>query len=221
MSDGEGRTARFRVALTFDAEHPDRPRCRPGVHDQMVKMLDELSVRATFFLQGRWVEAYPEAARRVVDAGHLIGNHSFYHARMPLLSPDGFREDVREAERAIRDIAGADPRPWFRSPFGAGSDDPTILAALDGLGYREVGWHVEPREWRIECSGSWVSAFVLDETVRHGDDTVVLLHTWPEPAAEALPTLVAGLRARGAEFVTVADLDALPAPVAAQEEGGS
>ena len=54
----------MRVALTFDAEHPDRPH-RPGVQEGILDVLRDRSVRATFFLQGRWVEAFPETARRV------------------------------------------------------------------------------------------------------------------------------------------------------------
>ena len=52
-------------------------------------------VSATFFAQGRWVEAYPATAGRIAPAGHLVGSHSFYHARMPLFSDPGFDEDVR------------------------------------------------------------------------------------------------------------------------------
>ena len=109
---------RFRVALTFDAEHPDRPH-RPGVSEGLLDVLAARGVRSTWFLQGRWVESVPELARRVAADGHLIGNHSFYHARMPLLTDDGLRTDVRDAEQAIRDHVGVDPRPWFRCPFGA------------------------------------------------------------------------------------------------------
>src|SRR5438132_3062158 len=137
----------FRVALTFDAEHPDRPRCRPGNQEEIVKLLDELKVRSTFFLQGRWVEAYPQTAKRIADAGHLIGNHSFYHARMPLLSDDGFRADVRDAERAIVEATGVNPRPLFRSPFGAGVGDRRVQTLLGELGYREIPWNIEPKEW--------------------------------------------------------------------------
>jgi len=79
----------FRVALTFDAEHPDRPTA-PGVAEVILTILERASVRATFFVQGRWAEAYPDTARRIGRAGHLVGNHSHYHARMPLFSPAGF-----------------------------------------------------------------------------------------------------------------------------------
>lgn len=66
----------MRVALTFDAEHPDRP--TSGDHDaQVLDELARLGVRATFFLQGRWVEARPRLARRVAEEGHVVGNHTF------------------------------------------------------------------------------------------------------------------------------------------------
>jgi peptidoglycan/xylan/chitin deacetylase (PgdA/CDA1 family) len=200
-----------RVALTFDAEHPDRERCRAGLQEEMVKLLDDLGVRGTFFIQGRWAEAYPGTARAIADAGHLIGNHSFYHARMPLLTDAGLRTDVGAAERVIANVTGVDPAPWFRCPFDAGADDPRVLDALAGLGYRNVGWNVEPKEWDVGRTGPMVERFVLDAVQGRGGGAVVLLHTWSDPALEALPGIVGGLRARGAVLVTVADLDG-PAP---------
>ena len=83
--------APFRVALTVDAEHPDRPHNLVGREDALLEQLGELDVRATFFIQGRWAEAFPDQARRIADAGHLIGNHSHYHARMHLLTPAGLQ----------------------------------------------------------------------------------------------------------------------------------
>ncbi|HSS37005.1 MAG TPA: polysaccharide deacetylase family protein, partial [Patescibacteria group bacterium] len=93
---------RLRIALTFDAEHPDRSRCRPGVQDEILEVLDRLAVRATFFIQGRWAEAYPGTAARIAAAGHLIGSHSYYHARLTLFSDAGLAADISAAETAIR-----------------------------------------------------------------------------------------------------------------------
>ncbi len=148
----EAREVTMRVALTFDAEHPDREH-RIGVHDGMLAVLAGRDVHATFFLQGRWVEANPEAARRVAEDGHLVGNHSFYHARLPLLSDEGLVTDVCDAERAIRDIVGVDPRPWFRCPFLAGEDDPRVVGALTGLGYRIVPVDIVLDDWESERTG--------------------------------------------------------------------
>jgi peptidoglycan-N-acetylglucosamine deacetylase len=204
----------FRVALTFDAEHPDRP--HHGAHAGWV--LDELrrlDVRATVFLQGRWVEAFPDLARRVAGEGHLVGNHSFYHARMPLLSTAGFEEDVREAERVIREVTGVDPRPWLRFPFGAGADAADVVGRLPDLGYRHVGWDVEVYEWEPARTVREVVVGTIDGVRARGDGAIVLLHTWPDPVAPALAGIVGNLRDEGARFVGLdaLDLDAGLTPV--------
>jgi peptidoglycan/xylan/chitin deacetylase (PgdA/CDA1 family) len=70
----------FRVALTFDAEHPDRP-ARSGNDLRLLDALARLDVRSTVFIQGRWAEAYPAVARRIATDGHLVGHHSHYRHR--------------------------------------------------------------------------------------------------------------------------------------------
>ena len=190
----------FRVALTFDAEHPDRPH-RLGGTERVLDRLDTEGVTATFFIQGRWAEAYPELARSVADRGHLIGNHSFYHARMPLLSAAGLASDVRAAERAIVDATGVDPRPWFRCPFGAGTDDPTVRAGLARLGYREIGWDVEGFDWHSNRRGAGMAREMAAATVKRGDGAVVLLHPWTTATGLGLTPLIGDLREAGASFV--------------------
>ncbi len=205
MTDGP------RVALTFDVEHPDRP--HHGAHAGWVlDELDRLSVPATLFLQGRWVEAHPQLAQRAAKEGHLIGNHSHYHVRMPLLSPSGFDEDVRAAETVIREVTGTDPRPWFRFPFGAGSEDPALHERLDALGYRHVGWDVELWEWEPGRTAGDIADAVVAGVEDHGDAAIVLLHSWPDAVAPALSGAINRLRDEGARFVRVDELDGVAAP---------
>jgi peptidoglycan-N-acetylglucosamine deacetylase len=197
----------FRVAITFDTEHPDRP-TEPGIEARILDTLARLEVRGTFFLQGRWVEAHREIAREIPQGGHLVGNHSFYHARMPLLSATGFATDVRASERAIRSIVGVDPRPWFRLPFGSGHDRPEIHRRLDRLGYRHVHWHADAREWRLRVGGALVARELLAQVRDHGDGAIVLLHSWPRAGLAGLEPAVRALRDEGATFVRVDELDA-------------
>src|SRR5262245_56885193 len=98
-------SGRLRVALTFDMEHPDRPP-EPGISEQILDTLASTGVRATMFVQGRWAEAYPELVQRIASDGHLIGNHSHYHVRMPLLTRAGMATDVSSAAQAIVDACG-------------------------------------------------------------------------------------------------------------------
>jgi peptidoglycan/xylan/chitin deacetylase (PgdA/CDA1 family) len=200
----------LRVALTFDAEHPDRPWCPPGNVDRILDALGDAGARATFFVQGRWAESQPAVASRIAHDGHLVGNHSFYHARMPLLSVDGFEVDVRDAERAIFEATGMDPRPWFRCPFGAGHDDPSILERLNAIGYSNVFWHVMVEDWEAHRTGDAIATDAIEGVREHGDGAVVLLHTWPGGTGDAIVPMVEGLRALGATFVGVDELEQLP-----------
>lgn len=197
---------RFRVALTFDAEHPDRP--NDGLGARLI--LDALAAAdapATFFVQGRWAEANPDLCRRMAGDGHLVGSHSHYHVRMPLLTDAGLATDVRAAESAIRRIARVDPRPWFRLPFSSGATHGRLIARLADLGYRHVGWHVEVKEWRARETARSVAERIVSGALDHGDGAIVLLHTWPDPVSRALPSVLERLAAHGARMVRVDQLD--------------
>ena len=198
------------VALTLDAEHPDRKGCRPGNADRILDALSEASATATFFVQGRWAEAYPETARRIVKEGHLVGNHSFYHARMPLLSDDGIRTDVRDAERAIGEILDVDPKPWFRCPFGAGSDDERVLGILGELGYRNAHWGIVLEDWEPWRDGDAIARDALEEISSSEEPPVVLLHTWPDGTADAVPRILESLTTAGTELVHIDRLERVP-----------
>ena len=206
MSDANS----LRVALTFDAEHPDRPWCPPGNIERILDSLAHANIRATFFVQGRWAEAQPVAAKRISEEGHLVGHHSHYHARMPLLHDDGLRSDVLDAQAVIQRTTGVDPRPWFRCPFGSGSEDARVLGVLDDLGYRNVHWHVELEDWEPSRTGPAIVQDAIRGVEGHGDGAVVLLHTWPGGTGEAIEPMIEGLRALGVSFVPVDELEVLP-----------
>ncbi len=207
MSEADGPP---RVALTFDAEHPDRPWCPPGNAERILDTLADRGVHATFFVQGRWAEAQPDTAARIRDEGHLIGHHSHYHARMPLLSDEGIRADIADGQAAIEAATGADPRPWFRCPFGEGHEDERVQAAIGALGYRDVHWHVELDDWEPWRTGEAIAADAITGAQAHGDGTVVLLHTWPGGTGDAVAPLLDGLAERGFAFATVDQIGNLP-----------
>lgn len=197
----------MQIALTFDTEHPDRPHCPPGVAERILTILRKSRVRATFFLQGRWVEAYPHVARDIAVDRHRIGNHSFYHARAALLSEEGLIQDVEAAEQVIRTVTRADPRPWFRCPWGDVGRDGRVLQVLAHLDYRHVGWNVEGGEWEVDRTPREVADAVVNGVGAVGTDAIVLLHTWPASVPAALPAIIRRLQEGGAKFVTLDDVD--------------
>jgi peptidoglycan/xylan/chitin deacetylase (PgdA/CDA1 family) len=125
---------------------------------------------------------------------------------MPLLSSAGLAIDIRAAERAILAVTGVDPKPWFRCPFGAGTDDPGVRAGIERLGYREIHWDIDGADWRPSMRARGMARQMTRDTIARGDGAIVLLHPWTTATGLGLRALIHGLRARGANF---ARLDAV------------
>ena len=110
------------------------------------------------------------------------------------------RHDIRKAEDTIRTVTAVDPSPLFRCPFGAGQDDERVLAALEELGYRHIGWDVDPRDWEEGRTAEELERLVLEATLEATSDKTLLLHAWPIATAEALPLILGTLAAKNVDF---------------------
>ena len=106
-----GPLGRRQVALTFD-DGPD-----PAHTPALLDALDALGVKATFFLVGAGVDANPALCRRIVDAGHEIGNHTYSHRYLPLSRSRSVARELLATDRAIADVAGVVPA-LARPPYG-------------------------------------------------------------------------------------------------------
>jgi peptidoglycan/xylan/chitin deacetylase (PgdA/CDA1 family) len=194
------------VALTFDAGGD-----AAGL-ESILGTLAAAEVPGTFFLTGRWAEANPDGVAAIAAAGHRLGNHSATHPAFTTLTAAAIRDEVLGAEAAIR-AAGGDPRPLFRFPLG--DRDERTIAAVNDLGYVAVRWTVDTLGWQ-GTSGGRSAQEVVDRVLgalRPGE--IVLMHVGSHPDdgstldADALPDLIAQLRAAGYTFTT---LDALLQP---------
>jgi peptidoglycan/xylan/chitin deacetylase (PgdA/CDA1 family) len=190
----------MRVALTIDTEQPGRP-ADAGNAGRLLDALARERVPAAFFVQGRWGGADREQLARIVAAGHLVGNHSYYHAPLDLMTDDGVRASVERAEQVLRDVGGVDPRPWFRCPYGAGERDPRVLALLGELGYRNVEWDFDTDDWAEGRRGDDLIETIVVGCREAGDGTRVLLHSWPDVTAATLPRLLDVLRQERLQLV--------------------
>jgi len=196
----------MRVALTIDTES----RGHPAREENPARLLDLLAAHrapAAFFMQGRWATAYPGLARRVVEDGHLLGNHTHWHVPLPLLTDEGIVETVRRAEQLLIECAGADPRPWLRCPYGEGAADERVLSVLAGLGYRDVNWDVDGEDWRDGRDVDDLVETLVAGSLAAGDGAVVLAHSWPDVTVAALPRVIDRLRAAGVELVRLDELE--------------
>ena len=151
------------IALTYD-DGPNDP--------HTLKLLDVLakhSVRATFFMIGRFVEQRPEIARAVAQAGHVIGNHTFTHPQLIFKSATQTRAELADCHRALEGAIGEHSN-LFRPPFGG--KRPATLRIARELGLQTVMWNVTGYDWK-GLPAAAIEKKVIRQ-MRGGD--VVLLH---------------------------------------------
>lgn len=183
------------VALTFD-DGPAVPHT-----DSILDLLREEGVRATFFVVGDAVDRHPALARRMLEQGHELGNHSYSHRPLVLVSPRTIRREVERTDSLIR-AAGAEGPIHFRPPYGKRLVG--LPWYLSGTGRTTLLWTLEPDSW-FRARGDMVRHVM--ENVRPG--AIILLHVELASRVEeraALRMIIEELRARGYEFVTVSEL---------------
>lgn len=196
------------ACITIDTEFPDQPARDPlGVADELLSVLAARRVRATFFITGAWARAYPDRVRQIADAGHHIGSHSYAHCSLSRMTDAGIVEDLGACHEILSGL-GVESRPWFRAPYGhIRRDGQELTAAIDRAGYRHVHWHARGEDWRPGCSAEDVAETILtDVAARWPRPAIILLHSWPDPAAAALARVIDRLHAEKATFVTVDEL---------------
>jgi peptidoglycan-N-acetylglucosamine deacetylase len=196
------------VALTFD-DGPD-PRWTP----QILDILHRYRVPATFFVVGENAEANPSIVSREWEDGMEIGNHSFTHPEMDLISHERIKLELDATQRVIEAITGHETL-LFRAPNKADSDPSTLqdlAPVIDGdkLGYLFIGEQIDPNDWLPGITANrivWGKNGVVTTASR---GNCILLHdAGGETRAEtvkALPIIIQTLKARGYRFVLVSDL---------------
>ncbi len=126
------------VALTID----DGP--SPVYTPQILRLLSRYGITASFSMIGRNVAAHPALAREVAAAGHVIVNHTWTHANLPLLAPLALADQMNRASDTIARATGTRPT-MFRAPYGAWS--PAVLARCQQMRLMPLAWSVDPRDW--------------------------------------------------------------------------
>lgn len=179
-----------KVALTFD----DGP--HPVYTPEMLDLLKEKNIKATFFLLGEQVEKYPDIVKRMNDEGHLIGNHSYKHEQLSKLSSVQACSQVNRTNELIYAITGKYPE-YLRPPFGDWKD------RLDcEVNMIEVLWDVDTLDWSSQNKDKVVSKVM--KNVEEGD--IILMHDSYESTVKATAEIIDRLQKDGYEFVTVDEL---------------
>ena len=186
------------VALTFD----DGP--TPEAAEEVLSILRERSVKATFFVVGEALKQHAEWGRRMAQEGHELGNHTYSHKRMVFKTPSFIREEVESTDLLIR-ATGYQGPVYFRPPYGKKlALLPYYLSRTDR---KNIMWDVAPEsDPDVARDADKLIAHVLSE-VRPG--SIILLHVMYKsgaPSLRALPGIIDGLRRQGYEFRTISEL---------------
>ena len=173
---------------------------------EILDILKEKDVIATFFLIGKNVENEPEVARRIVEEGHLLGSHTYSHKSLVPLSAKKTYNEIKQAEKAIEDATGIRPT-LFRPPRGVYSNYARGL--LKEERYTMVLWNLSAVDW-AELAPKKIVANVVN---RVEPGSIILLHDSGDlityrggdrrSTVTALPEIIDKLRAQGYEFVTI------------------
>ena len=194
-----------KVVLTFD-DGPDAT-----YTPQILDALRQAGIHATFFIIGGNGEAHTDLLRRIVDEGHELGNHTFTHPNVSLISSTQFELELSATQRLMASAVGRHSL-LFRAPYAEDSEPETIdqvrpIELASRLGYLAVGMQIDPDDWQRPGVDEIVRRTV--EGAELGEGNVVLLHDAGgdrTQTVQAIPKLVKALHERGFEFATVADL---------------
>ena len=193
-----------KIALTFD----DGP--NPAATPRLLELLARHSVRATFFLIGKYTRECPELAREISARGHLIGNHTETHANLFFRTPAGIRGEVTRCQEAIAAATAAEPPRWMRPPFGYRNpwlDGEVRRAGMQGV----VMWSRKCWDWKPQPPQRLVRRLARVARPDRARGDIVLLHDGDHRALGAdRQHVIAALehwlprwRDAGMEFVTM------------------
>lgn len=181
------------VALTFDAAWGNEDT------QQLIDILGQYNVPATFFLVGDWVDNYPESVKALSDAGHSVQNHSNTHPYLTQCSADTIMSELNACNDKIEAITGVRPT-LIRPPYGDYND--TVVNTIRSMGMEPIQWDVDSLDWK-ELSAPEITQRVLSG-VQPG--SIILFHNAALHTPEALPDIIDSLMQEGYTFVTVNDL---------------
>ncbi|WEK55029.1 MAG: polysaccharide deacetylase family protein [Candidatus Cohnella colombiensis] len=192
------------VALTFD-DGPDEI-WTPQILDD----LREAGVKATFFLVGQRIEAHPDVFHRIIQEGHVVGNHSWDHPNLSNLSITALREQINKTDAVMNKLAGVTPH-LLRPPYGALSTE--LIEEATRLNKIIILWNVDSLDW-TQISDEQVAANILAHT---GPGSIILQHSAGgvgqslQNTVNALPYIIETLRSRGYQLRTVPEMQKVPA----------
>ena len=170
--------------------------------DDIDKILDVLrnnNVKITFFLVGDWVDKYPEAVKKINEAGHEIGTHSNTHPHVNNLTLEENKKEIEESSNKIEKIIGKKVS-IYRPPYGEYND--TVIKASSDIGFYSIEWSLDTLDYNdLTGEEMWER---LDGKIKKGD--IILTHNGTKHTADSLDMLIKNIKNKGLEIVPISEL---------------
>ena len=193
-----GDTTQKVIYLTFDAGYEN------GCTAQILDVLKQQEVPAAFFLVGNYLEKNGDLVRRMVQEGHIVGNHTMHHPDMSKISdPAAFQKELQALETLFLEITGTEMPKYYRPPQGTYSEENLKMAKQ--LGYKTVFWSLAYVDWNNDAQPTAEYAFSKLLPRTH-NGAVVLLHSTSQTNAQILGELLTNWKEMGYRFGTLEEL---------------
>ena len=205
-----------KIALTFD----DGP--NPAVTPRLLELFDRHSVRATFFLIGKFARVCPDLVREISARGHLLGNHTNTHANLFFKLSGGIHDELARCQDAVATATGAAPPRWVRPPYGYRNpllDGEVRRAGMQGV----VMWSRMATDWTLQPPEKLIRRLARVARPGGSQGDILVLHDGDHRAlggdrghvVAALEHWLPRWRDAGIEFVTI-ESSAVSGPLGAQ-----
>lgn len=202
VAEGERRlpiycvqTEKPQVSVSFDAAWG------ADDTDELLRILKENGVKATFFLCGYWVEKYPEEVKKIAAEGHDLGNHSATHPHMSRISSEEIAQELQKCHENVKKLTGVEME-LFRPPFG--EYDNHVIETAEQNGYYTIQWDVDSLDWKEQ--GAEVEIRQVLEHKHLGNGSIILFHNDAKYTPKVLDTILKGIKEKGFEIVPISQL---------------
>lgn len=193
-----GNTEEKKLYITFDAGYEN------GYTPKILDALKKHNVKATFFVVGNFVKTAPELLNKMLDEGHIVGNHTFTHPDMSKISDmESFKKEMQSLEKAFTDATGKEIQKFYRPPQGKYSENNLKLA--NELGYKTIFWSLAYVDWYVDKQPTKEQAFEKLLPRTH-PGAIVLLHSTSKTNSEILDELLTKWENEGYSFGTLNEL---------------
>ena len=186
-----------KIYLTFDAGYEN------GNTPAILEALKKHDVSATFFVVGNYLETSPDLVKRMLEEGHIVGNHSYHHPDMSRMDKDAFAKELGDLEALYEQTTGQPMMKFYRPPQGKYSEN-NLQIAKD-LGYKTFFWSLAYVDWDQDKQPTHEEAFdKLLKRVHPG--AIVLLHNTSKTNGEILDELLTKWEGMGYSFHALTEL---------------